>query len=98
MRRGILVIVSLFIFLLLLFGPAAARYLSYYQLTGKEVVAAPPDYDPLDVVALVPTPPANEFVDEPEAGQGGLVLLDEGHQNNFGLNEISYLDSRLSAR
>ena len=98
MRRGIVVLVSLVVIALLLVGPAAARYLSYYRLTGREDVASPPNYDPLDVVALVPTPPANEFVDEPTSGQGGLILLDESHANNFTLDEINYLDARLAAR
>lgn len=98
MRRAITVLMSLVIIALLLVGPSAARYLSYYRLTGKPDVAPPPDYDPLDVVALVPTPPANEFVDEPAVGRGGLILLDESHNNNFTLDEINYLDSRLAAR
>jgi hypothetical protein len=98
MRRGIVVLVSLVIIALLLVGPAAARYLSYYRLNSQEEVAPPPDYNPLDVVALVPTPPANEFVDEPSAEGGGLILLDEAHANNFTLDEIDYLDARLAAR
>ncbi|MCZ7671465.1 MAG: hypothetical protein M5U34_32190 [Chloroflexi bacterium] len=53
-------------------------------------------YDPAQI-APVPTPASTLFVDEPEKGKG-LVLLDEGHGNQFALGDISYLDGRLAAR
>jgi hypothetical protein len=92
LRRAIYII----IFLALLIVPLAARYLSFHNLSRPER-AALPDYDPAGVPALVPTPSSAEFVDDPELGQG-LVLLDRSHQNDFNLSEIGYLDSRLSAR
>lgn len=92
MRKGIL---FLFIILLLLAGPSAVRYLRFYDLTPAER-ATPPPYDPAQI-ADVPTPASVEFVDEPEMGEG-LVLLDRGHDNNFTADDIAYLDGRLAAR
>lgn len=92
MRRPLIYLV---IFLVLLAAPSGIRYLRFYQLSGVDR-AEPPQYDPSNV-APVPTPAASEFVDNPEPGKG-LVLLDESHQNQFTLDEISYLDGRLAAR
>lgn len=86
----------IFIFLLLLIVPLAARYFSFYSLTRPEREPLPA-YNPAGVPALVPTPGSADFVDEPEVGQG-LILLDRAHQNDFNLSEIGYLDNRLSAR
>lgn len=92
MRKAILFLV---IFLVLLAAPSVVRYLQYYQ-PGSSEPAPPPVYDPA-AIAAVPTPAANLAVDEPLPGRG-LVLLDRAHDNQFDLREISYLDSRLSAR
>lgn len=92
MRKPLL---YLLIFLLLLAAPTAARYLQYYRLGGAQR-AEPPRYEPA-AVAAVPTPAASNFVDEPQSGEG-VVLLDRAHDNRFNLEEINYLDARLSAR
>jgi hypothetical protein len=92
MRKPLL---YLLIFLLLLAAPSAVRYLQYYRLGGEQR-AAPPRYEPA-AVAAVPTPAASTFVDNPEPGEG-LILLDQAHDNRFTLDEINYLDARLSAR
>ncbi|MEZ4511918.1 MAG: hypothetical protein R3C62_08580 [Chloroflexota bacterium] len=92
MRRLILL---LLLFVLLLVTPTAVRYLKFYQLGGATERTVP-TYDPL-AIAPVPTPEAGNFVDEPEMGDG-VVLLDMAHGNQFTLNEISFLDGRLAAR
>ena len=92
MRKGIL---FLLIFLLLLAGPTAVRYLNFYDLNPAER-DAPPPYNPANI-APVPTPASSDFVDQPEVGEG-LVLLDIAHQNNFTMEDIAYLDGRLAAR
>ncbi|MFZ0546787.1 MAG: hypothetical protein WAM60_15175 [Candidatus Promineifilaceae bacterium] len=96
MRTILRRIIYIFIFLLLLVVPLAARYLSYHRLTTPERQPLP-QYDPSGIPELVPTPASTDFVDDPEVGQG-LVLLDRAHQNDFNLSEIGYLDNRLSAR
>lgn len=93
MRRGL---IFLLVFILLLIGPAAVRYLQYYRLGGSDRVD-PPTYDVAAVVESVPTPAAAAFVDAPEMF-GGLVLLDQSHDNAFTLDEIGYLDGRIAAR
>jgi hypothetical protein len=80
----------------LLIVPLAVRYFSLYSLTTPDR-AALPEYNPVGVPELVPTPSSADFVDEPEVGNG-LVLLDRAHQNDFNMAEIGFLDSRLSAR
>jgi hypothetical protein len=98
MRRGILFFL---IFLLLLLAPLSLRYAGQHALTASltSLRQAPaPAYDVVGVAERVPTPSAGEFVDEPEAGPGGLILLDRAHNNNFTLEELSYLDGRLAAR
>ncbi len=92
MRKAI---VLLLVFILLLVTPTAVRYFQYYKI-GAEAPQPPPSYNP-DHIAAVPTPASNLFVDEPAPGKG-LVLLDEAHNNNFTLADISYLDGRLAAR
>lgn len=92
MRRAILL---LLLFVVLLVAPTAVRYLQFYQLGGVAERTVP-TYDPA-VVASVPTPEAGDFVDEPDMGDG-VVLLDMAHGNQFTLNEISFLDGRLAAR
>lgn len=96
MRKIIGFAIFLFIFLALLIVPLAARYASFYKFSRPDREPVPV-YDPAGVPALVPTPGSSSFVDEPEVGQG-LVLLDRAHQNDFNMSEIGYLDSRLSAR
>lgn len=93
MRRGL---IFLLVFIVLLIGPTAVRYLQNYQLGGGSRVI-PASYDVVDVVKSVATPAANAFVDAPEMF-GGLVLLDQAHDNAFTLDEIGYLDGRLAAR
>ncbi|MCP4427462.1 MAG: hypothetical protein GY803_23480, partial [Chloroflexi bacterium] len=92
MRKGILFFI---VFVLLLAGPTAVRYLRFYELNSA-VRDAPSFYDPKKIDP-VPTPASADFVDEPEMGDG-LVLLDMAHQNNFTVEDIAYLDGRLSAR
>ena len=92
MRKAIAL---LLVFLLLLVAPTAVRYFQYYKI-GAAAPQPPPTYDP-DLIAAVPTPASNLFVDEPAQGEG-LVLLDQAHDNNFTLADISYLDGRLAAR
>jgi hypothetical protein len=92
MRKAI---ISLLLFLLLLAAPTGIRYVRFYEL-GAAGRQPPPVYDPAGITA-VPTPPANTFVDEPAVG-AGLVLLDRAHDNQFELEEISFLDGRLAAR
>jgi len=93
MRRGF---VFLLVFILLLIGPTAVRFLQHYQLSGGNRVD-PPTYDVAAVVESVPTPASAAFVDVPEMF-GGLVLLDQAHDNAFTLDEIGYLDGRIAAR
>ncbi|MCB8942256.1 MAG: hypothetical protein H6658_00640 [Ardenticatenaceae bacterium] len=92
MRKGIFYVV---IFLVLLVGPTAVRYLDFYQLGGTER-QEPPDYAGAEI-EQVSIPAASDFVDEPEVGDG-FVLLDQAHDNFFTLEEIGYLDGRLAAR
>ncbi len=93
MRRGF---IFLLVFILLLLGPTAVRYLQHYQLGGGDRIIPTP-YDVAAVVESVPTPAASAFVDNPDM-LGGLVLLDQAHDNAFTLDEIGYLDGRLAAR
>ena len=93
MRRGIIAIV---IFVILLVLPSVIRYGQYNQLSGTER-ATPPAYDPAESVKSVPTPSATSFVDDPEVGDG-VVLLDQAHNNLFEMKDIDYLHGRLSAR
>ncbi|MCP4415721.1 MAG: hypothetical protein GY805_03805 [Chloroflexi bacterium] len=93
MRRGL---VFLTVFILLLIAPTAVRYLQHYEL-GATDRTPPPVYDVASVVESVPTPAAAPFVDDPEM-LGGLVLLDQAHNNAFTLDEIGFLDGRLAAR
>jgi|GEM_PF-992203 len=92
MRRFLLLLLA---FLLLLAAPIGVRYLRYYGL-DQAAAEAPPEFDPGEVPA-VPTPTAGNFVDDPEVGQG-WVLLDEAHENDFDRDELGYLDGRLAAR
>lgn len=96
MRRGT-GIVLLFVFVLLLVGPTAVRYLSYYHLSGSQDRGPIPTYEPADAVAAVVTPASASFIDEPTVGNG-RVLLDMAHQNAFKLDELAYLQGRLAAR
>ena len=86
------------IFLVLLLAPTGWRFLKYYQLGGRQV-SPPPSYDPAQVsaVSAVPTPASTAFVDQPQVGQG-IVLLDRAHRNEFTLEEMGPLDARLAAR
>lgn len=92
MRRFLL---FLALFLLLLGAPIGLRYLNFYQLGGADY-EAPPTYS-VSELPRVPTPVSNPFEDDPEAGEG-FVLLDLAHHNDFNLDELDYLDSRLAAR
>jgi hypothetical protein len=96
MRRAVIYLIYLVIFIALLFLPSVLRYLNFYGLDGAEQ-QAPPVYEPASVPARVPTPAASAFVDDPDVGQG-WILLDAAHDNRFDLGEINYLDSRLAAR
>ena len=92
MRKGILYSV---IFTVLLVAPTAVRTLTFYQL-GSTERQEPPEYaaPENDQVSI---PESSDFVDEPEVGDG-FVLLDQAHGNFFTLDEIGYLDGRLAAR
>lgn len=90
MRKAITYLV---VFLALLTGPTIVRYLGMYQLSKPERTV--PTYTP--DVPEVPTPASADFVDEPQEGEG-LVLLDQAHGNDFTMDEIGYLDGRLAAR
>lgn len=92
MRRAILLIL---LFIILLVAPTAVRYFQFYDLSGaaERVV---PVYDVTDV-PTVPTPEASQFADDPVVGDG-LVLIDQAHDNQFTLEEMTFLDGRLAAR
>lgn len=99
MRKSIILLV---VFLLVLFAPLAVRYFQYYRpFTAAR--AAPPDYS-AEGIAAVPTPDTSDFQDDPElsrsaaSGAGGLVALDQAHDNQFSLEEIATLDSLLASR
>lgn len=92
MRKGLIL---LLLFLLLLAGPTAVRYLRFYDLNPASR-PTPLPYDPVNI-GEVPTPSSTKFEDEPEVGEG-LVLLDFAHENNFTMEDIAYLDGRLAAR
>lgn len=92
MRRAI---IYLLIFVLLLVTPTGLRYLKFHDL-GSSDREPPPLFNP-ENIGQVPTPPATDFVDDPEVGKG-IVLLDEAHRNNFDQAEIAHLDGRLAAR
>ncbi|MEM7331790.1 MAG: hypothetical protein AAF490_06840 [Chloroflexota bacterium] len=92
MRRPILL---LLIFILLLVTPSAWRYFQFYRLSQPDR-EMPTAYDPL-AVQLVATPASSDYVDEPQVGDG-LILLDFAHNNDFTLEEIGSLDGRLAQR
>lgn len=92
MRKALLFLI---IFVVLLLAPTGIRYLQFYQPGGGER-EAPPMYEAAEIPA-VPTPASTAFRDDPEPGQG-VVLLDVAHANQFALDEINYLDNRLAAR
>ncbi|MCP4363167.1 MAG: hypothetical protein GY796_34635 [Chloroflexi bacterium] len=93
MRRGI---VYLIVFVLLLAVPFIYRRLTYYELNQVERPSIP-TYKPADVVTAVTTPKSLSFIDDPQTGQGA-VLLDVAHNNQFTLDELGYLSGRLSDR
>lgn len=93
MRRTILFAV---IFLLLLLAPAALRYWQFYDLSA-EPPSPPPSYAPITAVTKVAVPPEGEFEDDPTVGSG-FVMLDVAHDNDVTIDELSFLDGRLSAR
>lgn len=93
--RRLLPFFFLILFLVLLVLPLGLRYVKYYSLR-RSAVAEPPPYQPENIPQVV-TPVANIFADDPEMGQG-IVLLDHSHNNDFTTEEISYLESRLVAR
>ena len=92
MRKGIFYLV---VFLVLLVGPTAVRYLNFYEFGGTEP-EEPPDYSGANIEPVA-IPVSSNFIDEPEVGEG-FVLLDQAHDNFFTLDEIGYLDGRLAAR
>jgi hypothetical protein len=96
MRRVIVYLFYLVIFLLLLALPSIVRRLRFQGLDAAERREVP-TYEPADLPARVPTPAASAFEDEPEPGEG-QILLDVAHENFFDLSEIGFLDSRLAAR
>ena len=79
----------LLLFIFLLVAPSGARYLQYNQM-GAEVPATPSAYDPESITA-VSTPIASSFPDEPERGDG-MVLLDMAHGNQFDLHDIGFIN------
>ena len=93
MRRTLIFVL---IFIGLLAVPILARYLRYYNLTGSDR-EQPPVYEPADVPAMVPTPQAADYRDDPDQTEGS-ILLDMAHNNAFTLDELSELDRGLSAR
>ena len=104
MRRYALII--LILIALLLLGPAAFRYLNFYGVGGGGEVAEPPAYDPSGVIDEVPLPPTGDFftpVDSEETSLAievtdGIVLIDQAHDNNFTLDEITILTGYLADR
>lgn len=95
MRRSVAYVT---IFFLLLLAPLGVRYARFHNLVGSNDVAAPPPvYAPEDVAQRVFVPPSSEYTDDPTLGSG-YVLLDWAHGNDFTVEEMSYLDGRLSAR
>lgn len=85
----------LLLFVFLLVAPSGARYLQYNQM-GADAPATPSAYDPA-LITAVSTPIASGFQDEPERGDG-TVLLDMAHGNQFDMQDVGYLNGRLSAR
>ncbi len=86
-------------------GPIALRWVQFHDLqnaltvqnwTQAEPTRVVPSYSAAGV-PLVVTPTTRQFSDQP-AQLGGVVVLDQAHQNNFTLDEIDYLRSRLAAR
>ncbi len=92
MRKGL---IYLLVFVLLLIAPAGVRYFQFYR-AGSVERELPEPFDP-DAVKKVDIPSSSSFVDEPQEGDG-FVLLDMAHNNQFTLDEIGYLDGRLSQR
>lgn len=99
MRKAVIL---LLIFLVMLLAPLAVRYFQYYRpFTAAR--AAPPAYSAAGI-APVPTPAAGDFRDAPELSRavansaGGVVLLDQAHDNQFTLEEIATLDGLLAGR
>lgn len=93
MRRGIIL---LGVFILLLIAPIAFRFVNYRSFETVER-AEVPTYDPVEFVDFEPTPPSTAFVDEPEVGEGA-ILLDMAHDNDFSMDEMGFLNGRVSAR
>ena len=99
MRKAV---VLLLIFLVMLLAPLAVRYFQYYRPFAA-ARAAPPAYTAAGI-ASVPTPAAGDFQDAPEISRvvtnsaGGVVILDQAHDNQFTLEEIAMLDGLLAGR
>lgn len=93
MRRGLIL---LGVFIVLLVAPSVIRYLNYNSF-GSVDRGEIPTYNPVEIVEPESPPPSSTFVDEPEEGEGS-ILLDVAHDNAFELNELGFLNGRLSAR
>lgn len=93
MRRGLIL---LGVFIVLLVAPSVIRYLNYNSFSTVDRGEIP-TYDPVEIVEPESPPPSGTFVDEPEEGEG-LILLDVAHDNAFELDELGFLNGRLSAR
>jgi hypothetical protein len=92
--RRLLILILIFIGLLAI--PLVARQLRYYKISRPDR-EAPPEYSPVNVPSLVPTPSAGGFKDDPST-LGGKVLLDRAHNNAFTIEDISELDRSLASR
>ena len=97
-RLGIFLL--LFVVVLAAVAPSAFRHQRFYGYfpwdTPPVVRLSVPEYDGEEVLDVV-MPERNEFVDDPEVGDG-LVLLDRAHDNNFTVREIGSLDRLLASR
>ncbi|MCB0036968.1 MAG: hypothetical protein KDE51_23210, partial [Anaerolineales bacterium] len=97
--RRIASLILLIIVAAIALAPSAYRYWSYYEILPWERQPerpAPPSFSAEEVADVI-KPEQGEFVDEPEMGEG-LILLDVAHDNQFQLEEIGPLDGRLAAR
>ncbi|MCB8962092.1 MAG: hypothetical protein H6651_17405 [Ardenticatenales bacterium] len=98
MRRLLVGLIAILVFIFLFFAPSLVRRLSYYSLLGGADRAEVPVYEPVKEEYIIEQPVSTEFVDEPAEVGSGLILVDLHHQNDFDLAEIRYLDNRLAVR
>ena len=98
MRRLLVGLIAILVFIFLFFAPSFVRRLIYYSLLGGADRAEVPVYEPVKEEYIIEQPVSTEFVDEPAEVGSGLILVDLHHQNDFDLAEIRYLDNRLAVR